>query len=605
MTNHLSGGKANIALLQEWIRSELLTLVDKCDGNKVIVLDDELNGPIGLVAKSTDLQAHGITNAFILRSGRLPSSEARNVIFITRPVLRLMDIIAENIHGEERSKVRREFHIIFAPRKSLLCEKRLKNKGVFGNLTFIEELPCDIFPFDSDLMSMELQYAFKEYQLESDPSALYQAAQAVMTLQRLYGVIPRVCGVGAAAQQVWQLMTRLSLAVTTPAPPLSHIDQLLLLDRAVDPLSPLTTQLTYEGLIDEIFGIINNTVHVPAHRFTQADEEAASDMIQNKKIIILNSGDQLYAEIRDKNFNGVGAALSRKAKLISSQLEERRGEKTIQEMKQFVARLPHMLATKKSLATHTTIAEMIKEVTDTDQFMDFLDCQQEMMLCVDTDKVQPYIEDCIAHKEPLVKVLRLICMQSATNSGLKPKVLDYYKREIVQAYGFHHLLTLINLEKAGLLKVQERQRVYPVVRKLLRLTVEDGSEVAPTDVSYVHSVYAPLSARLAQHLARAGGWRGLADVLPLLPGPSFEETQTIPGQPTRRGSIDSKHSTASDTGSKVILVFFLGGCTFAEISALRFLSQQPDSNVEFLIATTKLINGNSFIESLMEPMPQV
>ncbi|KAG8266629.1 Vacuolar protein sorting-associated protein 33A [Homalodisca vitripennis] len=126
MTNHLSGGKANIALLQEWIRSELLTLVDKCDGNKVIVLDDELNGPIGLVAKSTDLQAHGITNAFILRSGRLPSSEARNVIFITRPVLRLMDIIAENIHGEERSKVRREFHIIFAPRKSLLCEKRLK-----------------------------------------------------------------------------------------------------------------------------------------------------------------------------------------------------------------------------------------------------------------------------------------------------------------------------------------------------------------------------------------------------------------------------------------------------------------------------------------------
>lgn len=58
-----------------------------------------MNGPIGLVAKSTDLQAHGITNAFIMRPGHLPPSEERNVIFITRPLLRLMDIISENIHG--------------------------------------------------------------------------------------------------------------------------------------------------------------------------------------------------------------------------------------------------------------------------------------------------------------------------------------------------------------------------------------------------------------------------------------------------------------------------------------------------------------------------
>lgn len=51
------------------------------------------------------------------------------------------------------------------------------------------------------------------------------------------------------------------------------------------------------------------------------------------------------------------------------------------------------------------------------------------------------------------QVLRLICLQSVTNSGLKPKVLDHYKREIVQTYGFQYLLTLINLEKAGLLKI--------------------------------------------------------------------------------------------------------------------------------------------------------
>lgn len=43
-----------------------------------------------------------------------------------------------------------------------------------------------------------------------------------------------------------------------------------------------------------------------------------------------------------------------------------------------------------------------------------------------------YIEDSIAQKDPLIKILRLVCMQSVCNNGLKQKVLDFYKREILQ-----------------------------------------------------------------------------------------------------------------------------------------------------------------------------
>lgn len=37
-----------------------------------------------------------------------------------------------------------------------------------------------------------------------------------------------------------------------------QIDSLLILDRNVDLLTPLLSQLTYDGLIDEIFGINNS-----------------------------------------------------------------------------------------------------------------------------------------------------------------------------------------------------------------------------------------------------------------------------------------------------------------------------------------------------------
>jgi hypothetical protein len=76
--------------------------------------------------------------------------------------------------------------------------------------------------------------------------------------------------------------------------------------------------------------------------------------------------------------------------------------------------------------------------------------------------------------------------------------------------------------------LQQGSRQYTVLRKTLRLTVEDGSETTPTDISYVHSVYAPVSVRLAQYLVRPNGWRGLQDVLGLLPGPTVEESQSLP-----------------------------------------------------------------------------
>lgn len=73
---------------------------------------------------------------------------------------------------------------------------------------------------------------------------------------------------------------------------------------------------------------------------------------------------------------------------------------------------------------------------------------------------------------------------------------------------------------------------------------------------------------------------------------------------------------------KTVLVFYVGGVTMAEVAALRFLSQvsqlvrkkqediNPDScnntkplqreesTVDYVVATTSVITGNTFLESL-------
>ncbi|XP_059050426.1 vacuolar protein sorting-associated protein 33A [Achroia grisella] len=600
MSTHLSGGRLNVALVQETMRKELLNLLQLCEGPKVTIWDEWLAGPVGLVAQYSLLQEHEVVDMFPLRPGSLPTISVKHIVFIARPKLVLMDLVADYIQSlRSKQSTPVEFHLFFVPRKSELCEKHLMNRRVFVNLS-IQEFKCDIYPFESDVMSLELQNDFRENNLEGDPTCVYNAAQALRTVQQLYGIIPRVFGKGFAAKQVWDLLCRLNKedqSTSLKGSSTSCIDHLLLLDRAVDFASVMTTQLTYEGLIDELFGIKSSTATFPGHKFVSADDASPEVTAREKKRIILNSSEELYAELRDSTFTEVGAALSKRARIIKTQLGERHNDKSVQEIKQFVSRLPQMLANKQSLATHTAIAEYIKETTDTFEFHDIIQCEEEFLNCIDNDKVCPFIEDLIAQKEPITKVLRLICLQCVTGSGLKPKVLEYYKRELVQVYGMKTWLTLCNLEKCGLLKPQVGTRQYVVLRKALHLTM-DESELNGKDKSYLSCKYTPLTVRLSEHIAKNKGWSGIQEILGLLPGPTVDELQTLQPRMIRRNSISSENSSTENP--KVILVFFIGGCTYQEISALRTISQQEDSNVEFVILTTKLLSGTTFIESLME-----
>ncbi|XP_032458603.1 vacuolar protein sorting-associated protein 33A isoform X3 [Phocoena sinus] len=563
MAAHLSYGRVNLNVLREAVRRELREFLDKCAGSKAIVWDEYLTGPFGLIAQYSLLKEHEVEKMFTLKGSRLPAADVKNIIFVVRPRLELMDIISENVLSEDRRGPARDFHILFVPRRSLLCEQRLKDLGVLGSFIHREEYSLDLIPFDGDLLSMESEGAFKECYLESDQTSLYHAAKGLMTLQALYGTIPQIFGKGECArvrngrrvppdpmfcfQQVANMMIRMKREFTGSQNSIFPVfDNLLLLDRNVDLLTPLATQLTYEGLIDEIYGIQNSYVKLPPEKFAPKKQgDGGKDLPTEAKKLQLNSAEELYAEIRDKNFNAVGSVLSKKAKVISAAFEERHNAKTVGEIKQFVSQLPHMQAARGSLANHTSIAELIKDVTTSEDFFDKLTVEQEFMSGIDTDKT----------------------------------------------YGYEHILTLYNLEKAGLLKPQTGGRnTYPTVRKTLRLWMDDVNEQNPTDISYVYSGYAPLSVRLAQLLSRPG-WRSIEEVLRILPGPHFEERQPLPT------GLQKKRQPGEN---RVTLIFFLGGVTFAEIAALRFLSQLEDGGTEYVIATTKLINGASWIESLME-----
>ncbi|KNC51656.1 vacuolar protein sorting-associated protein 33A [Thecamonas trahens ATCC 50062] len=605
MAANLSGAVVNLAALREHAKEELMDYLDMIRGDKELVIDSNLTGPLGLVTTVPFLQQHGVANLRKLEAGALRDA-ARNVVYITRPTLKNMKMIARQIRGAVEGT--HEYFVLFAPRKTLICERVLEEEGVLGDCTLFE-FAMDLIPLDDDVLSLEMESAFRECYLDGDRTALYSVATSLMKIQAMYGTIPHIMGAGPAAKLVADMMMRMAAQSSEANMITPEIDRVILIDRAVDLVTPLCTPLTYEGLINEEFGIKNTFVWLDPAMLGPDGPSGTGRQVKHP----LNSNDKLYTEIRDHNFAILGPLLHAKAEGVRQSYDMRHEVQTISDVKAYVGTFKDAQAEHKSLTVHTNITEALMRVTRADAFHRQLEAEQAMLNSVDSASTVAYIEECINKQEPLTKVLRLICILSLTLNGVKSKMFDFLRREIVQAYGFEHMFTLHNLEKLGLFKRSEGKSSFPLLVKNFNLLPDEVNEADPDDISYVFSGYAPLSVRLIELASRPGSWAAIPrPVAALIPEPMFEAQQEIPQgislhddlPPAAPGAdpADAMRSEAAQR-SRVTLVVYIGGIAYAELAAIRFLaSAATDRREDFIVATTKLISGRSLMEQCMEQL---
>jgi hypothetical protein len=153
--------------------------------------------------------------------------------------------------------------------------------------------------------------------------------------------------------------------------------------------------------------------------------------------------------------------------------------------------------------------------------------------------------------------LKLMCLYSFVNGGIKQKYYDLFRRDFCQAYGPNHIFTFQYLEKLGLLTSVSPASVtnFSSLSKGLRLVNEYESNTAQSDVSYVYAGYAPISLRLIQlasnsipgsdsgRNSKVNGssplsW-GSNDIISLLPGKTFERSVIPENRSYKSASISS------------------------------------------------------------------
>ncbi|KAG2050639.1 Sec1-like protein [Suillus hirtellus] len=648
--------RLDVELLKDTARKALIDTLNAVNGAKTLVLDPTLAGPLGLVTEVALLKHHGVDKMFWLEPGPLTPTTT-NVVYLCRPLIKYVKIIADQVKAHIRESQKHRYTLFLVPRTSTLVSRILEEEGVLGDIT-ISSYNLQFIPIADDVISLENDNAFKELWVDGDETVIYNSALALNSLQKVYGRFPRILGKGDYASRLATLLTK-SLP-DQPSPlsdsliPSAPFDSLIIIDRTVDMITPLLTQLTYEGLIDEFIGLKNSSLlALPAvpnpsnPNATPSGSASVTPLIneKTKKHHLSTSTDPLLAELRDLNFSSVGKRLSKVAHRLDEDYKARLQAKTVAQLRDFVGKLGGLQGEHQALRLHTGLSEMLSLKTRTELFNKSLEVQQNLLASYEVSTQISAIEDMIAQGASMQTIVRLLCLASITNGGIKAKSLDSVKRELLQAYGYNYLPLLLSLATPPLAVllpnplpisatpvVAGNKYPFTTLRKSLRLLIDDNPEAleeVENDISYTYSGYAPISIRLVQCVAQKSGvisnpaekssaddgdakgkgssarklhahpivgWKGFEDVLGTIPGKTFDIAQKVPV---------STNSTASSVASLMrpheqtttSAVFFLGGCTYTEIAALRWVSRQNKGR-KFLIVTTGIVSGNSLIDSI-------
>ncbi|KAG8575362.1 hypothetical protein GDO81_009537 [Engystomops pustulosus] len=531
----------DFTILKRLARDQLIYLLEQLPGKKDLFIEPELMSPLDRIANVSILKQHDIDKLYKLENKPIYSN-SEQLCFLIRPRVKHVKHIANLVNADKKAGLSKKYKIIFSPQKFYACDMILEEEGVFGDVTS-DEWPFYLLPLDDDIISMELPEFYRDYFLEGEQRWIGTVARSLNLLNTIFGPMSKVYGIGRCAKmtyEMWKELLEDEEVVQKERKP--DLGLVFMIDRDVDYITPMCSQVVYEGLVDDIFRIKCGSVEF-------GPEVTSSDRSVK---ILLNSQDKVFGEIRNEHFSNVFSFLSQKARNLQSQYDKRRGM-DIKQMKTFVSQeLKGLKQEHRMLSLHIGACESIMKKKTKQDFQELLKTEHSLLEGFDIRECINLIEEHINRQVSPIESLRLLCLLSLTENGLIAKDYRSLKTQYLQSYGSEHLLTFSNLKRAGLLTEQTPTEALTAVESRVGKLVTDKavgkltdafSSLAkkshfrgiskklgliprvdgdydlktPRDMAYVFSgAYIPLSCKIMEHVLVRKSWAGLEEVMRLL-----------------------------------------------------------------------------------------
>ena len=567
----------DLSIFKEHMNETFLDKLDSLpDMEKLIFLAKPCLPQLNYITKFDKVQKRKGKKIEILSENLSGSFESTPlIIYIIPPELNYLKTI-ENHLSKTKNKMKKQFHIIFIPQITNECLSFI-NSSTFKLYVKFDNLNIDMYYLDRDLLSLEDHFAFYNLYVKDDLNILSILSKCIIKYEAIFGKIKYKYYKGSSAKKLNQLI--LNEEETLSLENNNNLETLgcIILDRNVDMITPFCSNFIYEGLIDEYFGINFNSIKISSKILEKEKDETLK--------IDLSENDKFYTKIKDYNFAKIRTFLPNRLKEHSKILEE--GKKKMEDMKKIQENLEKVKIIKderNSLTTNINLADYIAQKQKEPSAKNYLVMEQSILAGDLSYEKFEFIDNELTKKSEEYNLLKILCLISSLKNGIKNKIYEQIKREFLQIYGFQELFLWNNLEKVNALKSQDGSSYFNDIDKKLKLIYEDVNLNEPNDISYSYSGYAPISIRLVEK-AITKGWKSIEDVLYKLPGGEYYYPK------------DESEMIKETNDIKYFLLVFIGGITYGELSAIRYLNKKF-KNKKFVILTTGMINYKKLFNSL-------
>ncbi|XP_031634220.1 uncharacterized protein LOC116347667, partial [Contarinia nasturtii] len=378
-----------------------------------------------------------------------------------------------------------------------------------------------------------------------------------------------------------------------------------------------------KGLLLELFRVVAGTLQIDEHKNRIQSEKlhflknsskknATNENETITRLSLNDSVDGIYVENRYKHFKHFVNLLSLRAKALGMEGRNIQGME-INEMKNFVKKLPKVTSQKKELFKHLILCENI--VNEIGSNFELSQTIEESML-YNRNKKQTFqkILELLTTDAHRYNSLRFICLLHLT-CGLNADEAATFMTNYLNAFGYQHFPIFGHLGVAKLYpsfnnsaKTKVFNISFPMIQNAFQIEANrmkllpgniDGRR-DPVDSSFVfNGSYIPFIAQLLNVLCSASKIDDFAE--------KFGQTEHILfyrfyQQHLELGTKEMmsaiKKGEISDIfplRSRTIFCFVIGGITCGELAAIHFIERMTGSKI--VVASDCISSGTDFVEA--------